>query len=139
MQKPSAKPEAYPSSRGSGLVRIDESYDARVERLRARTSVDGWKGPGSVRVDESTWAHALRFVEVAEGERGITVRPFISAGANGVLCMRWGMAPGPVFDVEVTSEGAFEWEEDRDDECDGGPAGCGEVLERLTRFLRPVR
>lgn len=136
MNKSSTRPEASPSrAPGSGVLRLDESLAARITRLRERTSVDGWKGPGSERVADQTWDAASHIITMAAVECDLHVDPFISAGANGALFLRWGMAPQPVVDVEITPSGGFEWLTGEVE----GEGSRSDVLQVLREFSNRLR
>lgn len=94
-----------------------EGFEARIARLRGRTSVDGWKGPGSVAVRSATWDVALQLIaDVATLSTAHAARePFVSASAHGSLFVRWSAEPGgDHVEAEIRPDGSIECDEDRE-------------------------
>lgn len=79
-----------------------ETFDERVARLRQRTSVANWKGPGSKPVTGATWDEALMLETMVAIGLNINVgESFISCGEDGSISIRWNMPLGRVIDLEI--------------------------------------
>lgn len=113
-----------------------ETFEQRVARLCARTSENGWKGPGSIAVRESTWKRALELVRIVHEERRVSLeRPFVSAGADGSVCLRW-RAGATMLEVEVHPDGSIDWQEDGPSGFDSGENEDGPaVVQRIEQRL----
>jgi hypothetical protein len=92
---------------------LGEGFEVVVARLRYRTSQNGWKGPDSIAVRPETWDRALTLVrEVAS--RFVEPRlqqPFLSAGEDGSVSVRWSKElGGDSVEVDILTGGSeFLW------------------------------
>ncbi len=109
-----------------------ETFDERLARLRVRTSVDGWKGSRSVRVEPTTWDRALTLIRTTDEAVGRQLHPFVSCGGDGTVWLQWGELPHAVFDVEVVPDTGIAWELDTPDDFQ---CGAGEDTSCIQIFF----
>lgn len=105
---------------------MTETYAERRSRLELRTSVDGWKGPMSRRVDSWLWKQVDLIVA------GVGVEPWLSCGSDGTVILRWRAELDRMLDVE-TDGGHVEFEDDDEDWC--MPFSVVAVVNTVRDFL----